>query len=176
MTHEVKVYCVSVNPSSCYVGQVSSTSNGDSASTALTQPESDAGSLVPSSTSSPASSSLVVTTTVAMTTTSIGVSGTTNSPRTSNPSYTSVMFIHIVPTTGGQGGNGPSAGLATGVALGVVLAVVGVVVVVVIALVVCSVQRRRKKYDLGCNRTYEVPYDAYIGKFSKHWHTFYFLI
>ena len=73
------------------------------------------------------------------------------------------MSIPIVPTTGGQGGNGPSAGLATGVALGVVLAVVGVVVVVSIVLVVCSVRRRRRKYDLGCNGTYGVPYDTSVG-------------
>ena len=73
------------------------------------------------------------------------------------------MSIPIVPTTGGQGRNGPSAGLATGVAVGVVLAVVGVVVVVAIVLVVCSVRRRRRKFDLSCNGTYEVPCDAYIG-------------
>ena len=73
------------------------------------------------------------------------------------------MSIPIVPATGGQGGNGPSAGLATGVALGVVLAVVGVVVVVAIVLVVCSVRRRRRKFDRSCNGTYEVPCDAYIG-------------
>ena len=51
------------------------------------------------------------------------------------------------------------------------LTVVGVVVVVAIVLVVCSVRRRRRKYDLGCNGTYEVPFDAYIGKFSEHQHT-----
>ena len=71
------------------------------------------------------------------------------------------MSIPIVPTTGGQGGNGPSAGLAAGVVVGVLLVVV---VVVAIVLVVCSVRRRRRKFDLSCNGTYEVPHDAYIGK------------
>ena len=79
------------------------------------------------------------------------------------------MYIPIVPTTGGQGGNGPSAGLAAGVVVGVVLAVVlaVVVVVVVVAAIVlaalCSVRRRKRKFDLSCNGAYEVPHDAYIG-------------
>ena len=142
---------------------MSSTSNGDSASTALTQPESDAGSLVPSSTSTPAAPTF---SNPVVATTSRGVFAITKSPLSNT-----IMSIPIVPTTGGQGGNGSSAGLATGVAVGVVLAVVGVVVVVAIVLVVCSVRRRRRKFDLGCNGTYEVPCDAYIGKFSEHWHT-----
>ena len=60
--------------------------------------------------------------------------------------------------------------------VGVLLVVVMVVVVVVIVMAVCSVQRRRRKFDLGCNGTYEVPYDAYIGKFSEHQHTILLLI
>ena len=59
---------------------------------------------------------------------------------------TALTTIPIVPTTGGQGGNGPSAGYATGVAVGVVLAVVLVAVVVAIVMAaVCSTQQRRKR-------------------------------
>ena len=87
------------------------------------------------------------------------VQGSPSSPPASSSPAASIT------TTGGQRGNDPSAGLAAGVAVGVVLAVVVVVVVVVaVLLAVCSI-RRRRKYDLGCNGTYEVPYDAYIGKF-----------
>ena len=83
-----------------------------------------------------------------------------HSPHISKPSITAVTSIPIVPTTGGQGGNGPSVGLTAGVAVGVPLAVV---VVVAIVMAVCSVRRRRRKFDLSCNGTYEVPCDAYIG-------------
>ena len=87
------------------------------------------------------------------------------------------MFTSIVPTTGGQEESGASAGVAAGVAVGLVLAVVVVVVVVVVAIVlaaVCSVRRRREKYDPTCNVSYEVPPDAYVGEFTKHWHTVYY--
>ena len=75
------------------------------------------------------------------------------------------MSLPIAPTTEGQGGNGSSAGLTAGVALGVLLAVVVVVVVVaaIVLAALCSVRWRKRKYDLGCNGTYKVPYDAYIG-------------
>ena len=79
------------------------------------------------------------------------------SPASSSPATS------IVPTTPGQEGNDDNAALTTGVAVGVVLAVVLVVVVAAIVLAVCSVQWRRRKYDLSCNKIYEVPYDAYIG-------------
>ena len=88
-----------------------------------------------------------------------------------------VMYIGtlIIPTTGGQEGSGASAGVAAGVAVGLVLAVVVVVVVVAIVLAaVCSVRRRRKKYDPTCSVTYEVPPDVYVGEFTKHWHTVYY--
>ena len=81
-----------------------------------------------------------------------------------SPTTDTVLFTSIERTTAEQGRNDANAGLAAGVAVGVVLAV-AVVVVVVAAIVlaaVCSV-RRRRKYDLSCNGTYEVPYDAYIG-------------
>ena len=56
------------------------------------------------------------------------------------------MSTFTVPTTGGQGGNGPNAGITTGVAVGVVLTVVLVAVVVAIVLAaVCSTQQRRKR-------------------------------
>ena len=74
-----------------------------------------------------------------------------------------IMSIPIVPTTGGQERNVHNPRFSTGVALGVVLTVVTLVVVVVIVLVVRSVRRRRRKFDLGCNGTYEVPYDASVG-------------
>ena len=83
----------------------------------------------------------------------------------------------IVPTTGGQEESGASAG-AAGVAVGLVLAVVVVVVVVVVVAIVlaavCSVRRRRQKYDPTCSVTYEVPPDVYVGEFTKHWHTVYY--
>ena len=62
-----------------------------------------------------------------------------------------------------------NAGLVAGVVVGVVLAVVVVVVMAAVVLAVCSVRwRRNKKYAPGCNVTYDVPYDAYIGEFAKH--------
>ena len=85
------------------------------------------------------------------------------------------MSTSTVPTTGGQEESGASAGVAAGVAVGLVLAVVVVVVVVAIVLAaVCSVRRRRKKYDPTCSVTYEVPPDVYVGEFTKHWHTVYY--
>ena len=81
----------------------------------------------------------------------------------------------IVPTIGGQEENGASAGVAAGVGVGLVLAVVVVVVVASIVLAaVCLVRRRREKYDPTCNVSYEVPPDAYVGEFTKHWHTVYY--
>ena len=84
------------------------------------------------------------------------------------------MSTSIVPTTGGQEGSGASPGVAAGVAVGLVLAVVVVVVVAIVLAAVCSVRRRRKKYDPTCNVSYEVPPDAYVGEFTKHWHTVYY--
>ena len=86
------------------------------------------------------------------------------------------MSTSTVPTAGGQEESGASAGIAAGVTVGLVLAVV-VVVVVVVAIVlaaVCSVRRRRQKYDPTCSVTYEVPPDVYVGEFTKHWHTVYY--
>ena len=86
------------------------------------------------------------------------------------------MSTSIVPTTVGLGRSGASAGVAAGVAVGLVLAVV-VVVVVVVAIVlaaVCSVRRRREKYDPTRNVSYEAPPDVYVGEFTKHWHTVYY--
>ena len=80
----------------------------------------------------------------------------------------------IVSTTGGQEESGGS-GVAAGVAVGLVLAVVVVALVVAIVLAaVCSVRRRRKKYDPTRNVSYEVPPDVYVGEFTKHWHTVYY--
>ena len=78
----------------------------------------------------------------------------------------------IVPAIGGQEENGASAGVAAGVAAGLVLAVVVVVAIVLAA--VCLVRRRREKYDPTCNVSYEVPPDAYVGEFTKHWPTVYY--
>ena len=89
-----------------------------------------------------------------------------------SPSATSVSLPQ-----GGQERSGVSTGVAAGVAVGLVLAVVVVVVAVVVAIVlaaVCSVRRRRKKYDPTCNVSYEVPPDVYVGEFTKHWHTVYY--
>ena len=71
----------------------------------------------------------------------------------------------IVPTTEKLEGGGENPGVAAGVAVGLVLAVVIVVVVVAIVLAaVCSVQRRRSKYDPTSNETYEVVLDT-LSKF-----------
>ena len=83
------------------------------------------------------------------------------------------MSTSIVPTIGGLGESSANSGVAAGVAVGLVLAVVVVVVAIVLAAV-CSVRRRRKKYDPTCNVSYEVPPDVYVGEFTKHWHTVYY--
>ena len=95
-------------------------------------------------------------------------SGDGSSAATSTDEVSSVTSI--APTTGGRRESDANAGLVAGVVVGVVLAVV-MVVMAAIVLAVCSVRwRRNKKYALSCNVTYDVPYDAYIGKFAKHWH------
>ena len=83
------------------------------------------------------------------------------------------MSTSIVPTTGRQGESSANSGIV--VAVGLVLAVVVLVVVASIVLAaVCLVRRRRKKYDPTRNVSYEVPPDAYVGEFTKHWHTVYY--
>jgi len=69
----------------------------------------------------------------------------------------------IVPITGGLEGSGDNPAVAAGVAVGLVLAVVVVVVAIVLAAV-CSVRRRRSKYDPTSNGTYEVALDT-LSKF-----------
>ena len=58
----------------------------------------------------------------------------------------------------------------------VVLAVVLVVVVVAIVLAVCLVGRKRKNYNLNSKGSYEVPLGSYIGKFTKHIGTVYYIM
>ena len=172
------------------LGQMSSTSNGDSdtsagtATPALSSEQTSSSlpeSVFPSSglpattlassgsTSVTGESPAGATSSTAMT--QLEIESDTRSPVQHSPASppatptSSSPAASIAPTTGGQGGDGASAGLAAGVVVGVLLVVVVVVVVVAaIVLAVFSV-RRRRKYDLSCNGTYEVPPDTHIGKF-----------
>ena len=89
-------------------------------------------------------------------------------------SASSSAATSIVPTTGRQGESSANSGIVLAVGVGLVLAVVVLVVVAIVLAAVCSVHRRRKKYDPTRNVSYEVPPDAYVGEFTKHWHTVYY--
>ena len=100
-----------------------------------------------------------------------GVAGSDTSPPMGTSLHTSSLPVtpSVVTPTEGVDESDASAALVPGVVVGVVLAVVLVVVVAAIVLAVCLVQRRRNKYNLDSNRTYEVPPDAYIGEYTENW-------